>query len=121
MLVAVDLDDGVIPWSVPTGEEKGIHGLFPFGPALDDGGGARVPRRHAGSPPAHPRREDGCRRPPDPAAGWAPFGPISYRIGDGPQWIAVAAGGHPALGSKLGDYVIAYRLGNGPSSHDEYR
>jgi quinoprotein glucose dehydrogenase len=110
LLVAVGLDEGVIEWSVPTGEENGIHGLFPFGPALATAGGLVF---HAGTRDLHLRVHDAktgavIHQIPLPAG--LHSGPISYRIGNGPQWITVAAGGHPALGSKLGDYVIAYRL-----------
>ena len=113
MLVAVGLDEGVIEWSVPTGEERGIRGLFPFGPALATAGGLVF---HAGTRDLHLRVHDArtgavVHQMPLPAG--LHSGPISYRIGNGPQWIAVAAGGHPALGSKLGDYVIAYRLRTG--------
>ena len=113
MLVAVGLDAGVIEWSVPTGEEGGIRGLFPFGPALVTAGGLVF---HAGTRDLRLRVHDvrtGAVVHQIPLPAGLHAGPISYRIGDGPQWIAIAAGGHPALGSKLGDYVIAYRLGAG--------
>jgi quinoprotein glucose dehydrogenase len=35
--------------------------------------------------------------------------PMSYAI-DGHQYVVTAAGGHGSFGTKLGDYVIAYRL-----------
>lgn len=118
LLVAVGLDEGVIQWSVPTGEENGIRGLFPFGPALVTAGGLVF---HAGTRDLHLRVHDAktgavVHQIPLPAG--LHSGPISYRIGDGPQWIVVAAGGHPALGSKLGDHVIAYRLGAAPEAKD---
>jgi len=37
--------------------------------------------------------------------------PMSYAI-DGKQYVVTAAGGHGSMGTKLGDYVIAYTLGN---------
>ena len=41
--------------------------------------------------------------------------PITYKLGRGhKQFLAVAPGGHVTLGTKLGDYVIAYTL---PSAH----
>jgi quinoprotein glucose dehydrogenase len=44
-----------------------------------------------------------------PAGGQAM--PMTYRAGpDGKQFIAIAAGGHGKLGTKLGDSVIAYAL-----------
>ena len=37
--------------------------------------------------------------------------PISYRAtAGGKQYIAICAGGHGKLGTKQGDYVIAYSL-----------
>src|SRR5581483_2920451 len=35
--------------------------------------------------------------------------PMSYVVG-GRQYVVTAAGGHGSLGTKLGDYVIAYAL-----------
>jgi quinoprotein glucose dehydrogenase len=43
-----------------------------------------------------------------PAGGQAT--PMSYKGEDGRQYIVVAAGGHGSLGTKLGDYVVAYAL-----------
>ncbi len=38
-------------------------------------------------------------------------GPISYKLDpDGKQYLVVAAGGHSLLGSRVGDYIIAYML-----------
>ena len=36
--------------------------------------------------------------------------PMSYAI-DGKQYVVTAAGGHGSFGTKAGDYVIAYSLG----------
>jgi quinoprotein glucose dehydrogenase len=37
--------------------------------------------------------------------------PISYRLrADGPQYLVMAAGGHGALGTKVGDAVVAFTL-----------
>jgi quinoprotein glucose dehydrogenase len=35
---------------------------------------------------------------------------MSYAI-DGKQYVVTAAGGHGSFGTKAGDYVIAYSLG----------
>ena len=43
-----------------------------------------------------------------PAGGQAT--PMTYRGNDGRQYLLVAAGGHGSLGTKAGDYVIAYAL-----------
>jgi len=42
-----------------------------------------------------------------PAAGHA--APISYEL-NGKQYVVIAAGGHGKLGSKLGDYIVAFSL-----------
>jgi quinoprotein glucose dehydrogenase len=43
-----------------------------------------------------------------PAGGQA--APISYVAKNGRQYVVIAAGGHQVLGTKLGDYLIAYAL-----------
>ena len=35
---------------------------------------------------------------------------MTYRGKDGKQYVVIAAGGHGRLGTKLGDYVIAFAL-----------
>ena len=42
-----------------------------------------------------------------PAGGQAT--PMTYRV-DGRQYLVIAAGGHGKLGTKLGDYVVAFTL-----------
>ena len=38
-------------------------------------------------------------------------GPITYKLTpNGKQYLVVAPGGHIRLGTKLGDYIIAYTL-----------
>jgi quinoprotein glucose dehydrogenase len=43
-----------------------------------------------------------------PAGGQAT--PMTYTGADGRQYLLVVAGGHGSLGTKAGDYVIAYAL-----------
>ena len=44
-----------------------------------------------------------------PAGGQAT--PMTYRLReDGKQYVVICAGGHGKLGTKLGDYVIAFTL-----------
>jgi len=43
-----------------------------------------------------------------PAGGQAT--PMTYRGRDGKQYVVIAAGGHGRLGTKLGDYVVAFAL-----------
>jgi quinoprotein glucose dehydrogenase len=39
-------------------------------------------------------------------------GPLTYKLGpDEPQFLVVAAGGHHRLDSPLGDWILAYALG----------
>jgi quinoprotein glucose dehydrogenase len=50
-----------------------------------------------------------------PAGGQAT--PMSYADRNGRQFILVVAGGHGSLGTKMGDYVIAYALPDGAATH----
>jgi len=43
-----------------------------------------------------------------PAGGQAT--PMTYRGRDGKQYVVIVAGGHGRLGTKLGDYVVAFAL-----------
>ena len=110
-LVGVDLAQGTIRWSVPAGHRDGIDGLPNFGPPLATGGGLVF---HAGTVVPELRAHDAdtgavVARIELPAGLHA--GPITYRAGpEGKQHLLVAPGGHIGLGSKLGDYVIAYTL-----------
>jgi quinoprotein glucose dehydrogenase len=36
--------------------------------------------------------------------------PMTYTGKDGKQYVLVVVGGHGSLGTKMGDYVIAYKL-----------
>jgi len=36
--------------------------------------------------------------------------PMTYRARNGTQFIVIAAGGHSALRTKMGDYVVAFAL-----------
>ncbi len=44
---------------------------------------------------------------PLPAGGQAT--PMTYQL-NGQQYVVIAAGGHGKMGTKLGDYVVAYKL-----------
>jgi quinoprotein glucose dehydrogenase len=43
-----------------------------------------------------------------PAGGQAT--PMSYTGKDGSQYVLATVGGHGSLGTKMGDYIIAYKL-----------
>jgi quinoprotein glucose dehydrogenase len=36
--------------------------------------------------------------------------PMTYQAANGKQFVAIAAGGHSALRSTMGDYVVAFAL-----------
>jgi quinoprotein glucose dehydrogenase len=109
--VAVDLQDGTIAWKVPSGHFEGVDGWPNFGHPLATGGGLVF---HAATRELALRAHDidtgeVLARFPIPAGLHA--GPITYRLSDEePQLLVIAPGGHIGVGSKMGDYVIAYAL-----------
>ncbi len=111
-LSAVDLHNGEIVWQVPVGEtEAGIRGTINFGPPLVTAGGVVF---HGGGLDARLRAYDARTGEVlatfDLPAGLH-AGPITYKLTpNGKQYLVVAPGGHVQLGSKLGDYIIAYTL-----------
>lgn len=36
--------------------------------------------------------------------------PMTYTTDDGTQYVLIVAGGHGSIGTKAGDYVVAYKL-----------
>jgi len=36
--------------------------------------------------------------------------PMTYRARSGKQFVVIAAGGHTALGTKMGDHIVAFAL-----------
>lgn len=121
-LVAVDLDTGAKRWEVPLGAmpalvESGVPGAASFGsPSM---GGPMVT---AGGLVFIGAAMDDALRAFDvetgeelwrgalPAGGQAT--PMTYMAG-GRQYVVIAAGGHGSLGTTLGDYVVAFALGEG--------
>jgi quinoprotein glucose dehydrogenase len=109
-LVAVDLNEGKIRWRAALDEPAGSRRwALNLGPPLATAGGLVFV---GGAPDGKLRAFDADSGKPlaslDLPAGLH-AGPMTYRV-DGTQYLVVAPGGHAALGSKLGGYVIAYAL-----------
>ena len=113
VLHAVDLNTGEIRWQAPIGEDKrlGVRGLPNFGPPLVTAGGLIF---QAGTTElllrAHDTQTGAVLASFDIPAGLH-AGPITYKLrSHGKQYLVIAPGGHKRMGSKLGDYIIAYAL-----------
>lgn len=116
-LVAVDLTKGALAWEVPLGYMMDLSkypqakewGSLNFGGATVTAGGLVFV---AASLDGHLRafnRQTGSLlwEAALPAGGQAT--PMTYQV-NGQQYVVIAAGGHGKLGTKLGDYVVAYKL-----------
>ncbi|MDX2169265.1 MAG: pyrroloquinoline quinone-dependent dehydrogenase [Deltaproteobacteria bacterium] len=117
-LVAIDLDAGAVAWRVPAGSGPGgVAGLSGYGPPLVTAGGLVF---HAGTRDLHLRAHDtgsGAVLASFELPAGLHAGPITYKLRpDGRQFLVIAPGGHIGIGSKQGDYVIAYTL---PEGSDE--
>jgi quinoprotein glucose dehydrogenase len=118
MLHAVDLRTGELAWEVPLGRLTDLTtvptpmnwGSPNLGGPLITGGvvfiGATMDQRLRAFDLRTGTLLWAARLPASAQAS-----PLTYRVRPGGrQFIVVAAGGHSALGSRLGDYLIAYAL-----------
>ena len=110
-LVAVDVDKGEIAWSVSTSTGPNDLGNSSYGPPLATAGGLVF---HGGTYFPVLRIHDattGQRIGKLELPAGVHGGAIAFKLRPGSrQYIVVAAGGHDALGSPKGDYVIAWAL-----------
>ena len=117
-LAAVSLDDAKILWQVPLGTVPDkLPVSLPVTMGLPNLGGPLVT---AGGLVFIGAAMDGDLRAFDvaigeelwrqhlPAAGNA--NPMTYRAADGKQYVVIAAGGHGKLGTRRGDFVVAFAL-----------
>ena len=116
-LVALNLQKSTLEWEVPLGfmmdpatyPDAKKWGSLNFGGAIVTAGGLVFV---AASLDGHLRAfnvQDGnvLWEVPLPAGGQAT--PMTYSL-NGQQYVVIAAGGHGKMGTKLGDYVMAYKL-----------
>ncbi len=117
-LAAVSLDTGKLLWQVPLGTVPDLLRVpLPIDFGLPNLGGPLVT---AGGLVFISAAMDGILRAVDVDTGaelWSdrlPAGgnanPMTYRAADGRQYVVIAAGGHGKLGTRRGDFVVAYAL-----------
>lgn len=117
-LAAVSLDTGKVLWQVPLGTVPDqLRIPIPIDLGLPNLGGPLVT---AGGLAFISAAMDGILRAVDLDTGaelWSdrlPAGgnanPMTYRAADGRQYVLIAAGGHGKLGTRRGDWVVAYAL-----------
>ncbi|RIL04525.1 MAG: pyrroloquinoline quinone-dependent dehydrogenase [Proteobacteria bacterium] len=117
-LAAVELDTGKLLWQVPLGTVPDLLRVpLPVKMGLPNLGGPLVT---AGGVVFIGAAMDSYLRAFDVETGaelWSdrlPAGgnanPMTYRARDGRQYVVIAAGGHGKLGTRRGDWVVAYAL-----------
>ncbi|MBW2395707.1 MAG: pyrroloquinoline quinone-dependent dehydrogenase [Deltaproteobacteria bacterium] len=118
-LTAVDLSSGETRWEVPFGTTRN-HAPWPFwlpwgipgmgGPIVTAGGLVFIGAAMDGGFRAYALESgEELWRTWLPAGGQAT--PLTYRVRpDGRQFVVIAAGGHSTLGTKAGDWLLAYAL-----------
>jgi quinoprotein glucose dehydrogenase len=112
-LTAVDLATGDVRWEVPLGaapELPTIPGSVNFGGALTTASGLIFIGAARDTTLRAFDIETGTVlwRGELPASAQAT--PMTYRAPSGKQLVVIAAGGHTALSTKIGDYIIAFAL-----------
>ncbi|GAB3313517.1 quinoprotein glucose dehydrogenase [Larkinella ripae] len=116
-LAAVNLKKGTLAWEVPLGfmynpaqfPEAKQWGSINLGGAIATAGGLVFVAATVDGHFRAFKTADGSLQweVPLPAGGQAT--PMTYQV-NGKQYLVIAAGGHGKLGTKLGDYVVAYQL-----------
>jgi quinoprotein glucose dehydrogenase len=117
LISAIDLDTGKLAWRKPLGTTSsqapfGIAfnwGTPNFGGPLMTGGGLAFVAATMDNRLRAFRVKDGEELWAADLPASAQAAPMTYAIG-GRQYVVLAAGGHGMLGTKKGDYVIAYAL-----------
>lgn len=119
MLTAIDLRTGEIRWEVPLGMMKGLEtvphaaewGSVNFGGPIVTAGGlvfiSAATDEYLRAFDAETGKE--LWKIKLPAGGQAT--PMTYQVG-GKQYLVIAAGGHSAMGTTLGDHLLAFALPN---------
>ena len=121
-LVAVNLTNGSVLWEVPLGTLQdmapwpigmleGNVGMLNLGGPIVTGGGLVF----IGASTDNYLRAFDIETGDELWKGRLPAGgqatPMTYRLrDDGKQYVVIAAGGHGKMGTKLGDYVVAFAL-----------
>jgi quinoprotein glucose dehydrogenase len=110
MLVAVNLNEGEIDWSVPLGRTvAGETGALNFGPPLATAAGLVFVGGTADRQLRVFDATDGALIAQFELPAGLHAGPMTYMAG-GKQYLVVTPGGHASLPSRLGDWVIAYTV-----------
>jgi quinoprotein glucose dehydrogenase len=112
-LTAVDLATGDVRWEVPLGtspELPTIPGSLNFGGALTTGSGLIFIGATRDTTLRAFDIETGTVLWSGELPASAQATPMTYRARSGKQLVVIAAGGHTALGTKMGDYVVAFAL-----------
>ena len=112
-LTAVDLATGDIRWEVPLGmspELPTIPGSLNFGGALTTASGLIFIGAARDTTLRAFDIETGIVLWSGELPAGAQATPMTYRAPSGKQLVVIAAGGHTALKTKIGDYIVAFAL-----------